>query len=107
MNGSRSVFCTRSFCTVWDTCSAGISPFSGSGGPFGLQVRKYSAISDCGSLEQRVSSPSVPSSPESSIVTTARFSSLMSRLLTVPASTPAIRTLEPGTRPKALYISTR
>ena len=66
---------------------------------------KYSAISDCGSEEHLVSLPSVPNSPESSTVTTARFASLMSSDLTVPALTPAIRTSEPGTSPNALYIS--
>ena len=35
---------------------------------------KYSAISDCGSDEHSVSAPSCDSGPESSTVTTARFS---------------------------------
>ena len=75
------------------------------GGPAGSQEMKYSAISDCGSDEQRVSLPSVPSSPVSSTVTTARLAALMSRSVTSPALTPAIRTSEPCTRPNALYIS--
>ena len=66
---------------------------------------KYSAISDCGSEEHLVSLPSVPNSPESSTVTTARFCGVMSRSVTWPALTPAIRTSEPVTRPNALYIS--
>ena len=111
-NGSRRVFWTRSFWTVWATWLAGMSATGSSassssaiGGPAGSQEMKYSAISDCGSEVHFESSPSVPSSPVSSTVTTARFFSLMSRPVTVPALTPAIRTCEPSTRPKALYIS--
>ena len=36
LNGSRSVFWTRSFWTVWETCDAGIVPPSSSGGPAGV-----------------------------------------------------------------------
>ena len=110
--GSRRVFWTRSVCTVCSTWLAGMSGSGSSvssssviGGPAGSQEMKYSAISDCGSDEQRVSSPRVPSSPVSSTVTIARFAALMSRSVTSPALTPAIRTSDPGTRPKALYIS--
>ncbi len=118
LNGSRSVFWTRSACTVWVVRSTGTlgsavlgsssSPSSSSAGigsPFGSQSMKYSAISDCGSDEHSVSVPSVDSGPESWTVTTARFSALMSRSLTVPAVTPAIRTSEPVTMPKALSSS--
>ena len=56
------------------TWLAGIVPPSGSGGPFGWQSMKYSAISDCGSEEQLVSLPSIAERPVSSTVTTARFS---------------------------------
>ena len=111
-NGSRSVFWTRSFWTVCETWLAGMSASGSSassssaiGGPAGSQEMKYSAISDWGSEEHLVSVPSVPSSPESSTVTIARLAALMSRSVTVPALTPAIRTSEPWTIPNALYIS--
>ncbi len=89
--GSRSVFWTRSVCTVCSTWLAGTSGSGSSvssssviGGPAGSQEMKYSAISDCGSEEQRVSSPRVPSSPVSSTVTIARLAALMSRSVTSP-----------------------
>ena len=52
-----------------------------------------------------MSSPSSASGPVSSTVTSARLASLTSRPVTEPALTPAIRTSEPWTMPKALYIS--
>ena len=112
LNGSRRVLLTRSVWTVCSTRSAGTSGSSGSpldstSGPSGSQSMKYSAISDCGSLEQVVSSPSTASGPLSSTVTTARLLELTSRSVTEPAFTPATRTSEPSTRPKALYISIR
>ena len=78
---------------------------SGRALPAGWQSMKYSAISDCGSDEHSVSSPSTASGPESSTVTMARLSSLTSSSLTVPAFTPATLTSAPATRPNALYIS--
>ncbi len=65
---------------------------------------KYSAISDCGCEAQRVSLPSTARGPERFTVTTARLSWSTSRPVTVPAVTPPIRTSEPLTMPKALYI---
>ena len=70
------------------------------GGPAGSQEMKYSAISDCGSEEQRVSLPSTPSAPESSTVTIARLAASTSRSVTSPALTPAIRTSEPVDEPE-------
>jgi hypothetical protein len=98
---------TRSFWTVIRTWLAGISPPSGSAGPFGVQSMKYSAIRDCGSEAQRVSFPSTDSGPESETVATARFFASTSRSVTDPAFTPATRTSEPLTIPNALYISIR
>ena len=102
--GIRSVFATRSFCTVWLTSFGTVAP-SGSASPAGWQLMKYSAISDCGSDEHVVLSPRTDRGPESSTVRTARFSSLMSSSVTVPALTPATLTSDPSTRPNALYIS--
>ena len=80
MNGSRSVFWTRSAWTVCVVCSTGMlgsvvlpSWSVGIGSPFGWQSMKYSAISDCGSDEHSLSAPSCDSGPRTSTVTTARF----------------------------------
>ncbi len=59
------------------TCSSSLPSNSSIGGPFGVQSMKYSAISDCGSVEQIVSSPSTATGPDSSALSTARLSELM------------------------------
>ena len=98
------MFSTRSFCTVCVTSFGTVAP-SGSASPAGWQSRKYSAIRDCGSELHSVSSPSTASGPDSSIVTSARLSSLMSRSVIAPAVTPATFTSASGTNPNASYIS--
>src|SRR6478609_2370883 len=104
LNGSRSVFCTRSFWTVVWVCATGTQPLSYEqevvGSPFasgsslfdcpGWQSRKYSAISDWGWEEQVASWWNCDSGPLTLTVTTAFLAALTSKPVTVPDVTPAI-----------------
>jgi len=65
------------------------------------------AINDCGCELQVADSRKVERGPLTSMVTSARFAAFTSRPVTVPALTPATRTSEPETRPKALSSSIR
>src|SRR5256714_11568109 len=94
LNGSRSVFCTRSFWTVVWVCATGTQPLAYEhevvGSPLasgrslldcpGWQSRKYSAISDCGCEEQLASWWNCDRGPLTLTVTTALLASLTSRL---------------------------
>ena len=86
--------------------AAGIGPLRGCDEVPGWQLRKYSAISDCGSEEQLASALNSGKLESSSIVTRAVFCGVISRSVMVPALAPATRSSEPLTRPKALKSST-
>jgi hypothetical protein len=106
LNGSRRVFWARSGWTVVLLRAVGIGPVSGWVELPGWQLRKYSAIRDWGSEEQLASALNSGNFESSSTVTIAVFCGVMSRSLIVPALTPATRSSDPWTRPKALKSST-
>ena len=106
MKGSRRVFWARSGWTVVLLRAAGIGPVSGCAEVPGWQSRKYSAISDCGAEAQLASALNSGKLPSSSTLTIAVFCGVTSRPVIVPAFTPATRSSDPLTRPKALNSST-
>jgi hypothetical protein len=89
---------------VWFWAAA-IGPSRGWSLVPGWQSRKYSAISDCGSDEQLASAFRSGNPGPTSKVTSAVFCAVTSRSVIDPALTPAIRSSEPLTTPKALKSS--
>jgi hypothetical protein len=91
-------------------CSTGTTPSVASSSVCsetpGWQSMKYSAIRDWGSAEHCASALSSPSASSTLKLINAFLSALIASSDTVPAVTPAIRTSEPSTMPKALSNST-
>ena len=70
---------------VLDVLARSQCPAPRSAAPFGVQSMKYSAISDCGSVEQIVSSPSTATGPlQLDLERPRACSELMSSSVTVP-----------------------